>query len=129
LGAQDVEAVDLLDALLAQRPDRLDPQPGGDRLAHRGAEPLRLVAEQPGRDPGPAGDRRARYHRLRQGSKPRLVDAADHRARLVIQRDLVTEDGRAECVAEEGEPGRYLRSEFSVATPCAVAYLWMEAFA
>ena len=53
-GAQDVQAVDLFDARLAQRPDRLDPQLLRDRLAHLGRQALGIVerAEQPGREAG-----------------------------------------------------------------------------
>jgi hypothetical protein len=101
-GAQDVEAVDLLDARLAQRPDRLDPQLYRDGFAHRGAEALRVIerAEQPGREPGQRQDRRAGDHRPRQRPTPRLVDAADHGARLATQRDLVAEGGHGEDAAE-----------------------------
>jgi hypothetical protein len=100
-GAQDVEAVDLLDARLAQRPDRLDPQLCGHRLAHLGAEALGIIerAEQPGREPAQRQDRRARDDRPRQRPAPRLIDAADHGARLATQRDLVAEGGHGKCVA------------------------------
>jgi len=60
LGSQDVEAVDLLDAGLAQRLDRLDLQLDCDRVAHLGAEALGVIerAEKPGREAGERQNRR-----------------------------------------------------------------------
>jgi hypothetical protein len=106
-GAQDVEAVDLLDARLAQRPDRLDPQLDRDLFAHLGRQALGVIerAEQPSREPAERQDRRAGDHRPRQRPTPRLVDAADHGARLATQRVLVAEGGHGRCVAGKGGVG------------------------
>ena len=62
-------------------------------------------AEQPGRDPGQRQDRRAGDHRPRQRPAPRLVDAADHGARLATQRDLVAKGGHSQVKQRSGESG------------------------